>query len=139
MNRICARSIVVLVALSSFGCAAAPDPLRVKAADLRGLDEAALVAQGRPIDVELAPGDTIPLYVRVDGDLVRSPEPAAPTTLVVKERFFLRISKDGVKTSRDGTFRDAAVTPGSFRFGIGVTKEQGLRADVGFRTPTHPR
>lgn len=129
----------VLLALSPIGCAATPAPLRVRASDLPGHQDLGQLAQGRPIDIELVPGDTIPLYVKVEGDLVRGPEAAAPTTLVVKERFFLRISKDGVRTSRDGTFRDAPVTPGAFRFGIGVTKEQGLRADVDVRTPSHPR
>jgi hypothetical protein len=139
MNLRQASFTFVLLALSTFGCAASPAPLRVKASDLRGREELGQLTQGRPIDIELVPGDTIPLYVTVEGDLVRGPEAVSPTTLVVKERFFLRISKDGVKTSRDGTFRDAPVTPGAFRFGIGVTKEQGLRADVDVRTPSHPR
>lgn len=138
MNLRYASFTFVLLALSAFGCAATPAPLRVKASDLRGHQELVQLAQGRAIDIELMPGDTIPLYVKVESDLVRGPEAMSPTTIVVKERFFLRISKDGVKTSRDGTFRDAPVTPGAFRFGIGVTKEQGLRAEVDVRTPSHP-
>jgi hypothetical protein len=130
-------SVVVACALVS--CASSPPPVRVKAADLRSLDGSDLRALDRPVIVELAPGDTIPIDVGIDGDLVQSAEPRAPIVVTVRERFFVEISKRGIRTSRDGTFRDAPASPGSLAFGLGLSRERGLRASISVRMPGNAR
>lgn len=129
----------LLVAAALVSCASSPPPVRVKAADLRPLDGLDLRTLDRPVIVELAPGDTIPLDVGIEGDLVQSSEPRAPIAVTVRERFFLEISKSGVRTSRDGTFRDAPASPGSLAFGLGLSRERGLRATLSLRMPRHVR
>lgn len=120
-------------------CAASPPPVRVKAADFRALEGLDLRTLERPVVVELAPGDTLPIDVGVEGDLVRTAEPTAPIVVTVRERFFVEISKGGIRTSRDGTFRDAATSPGSLAFGLGLSRERGLRASLSLRMPAHAR
>ncbi len=128
-------ALVLILVLGPLGCAT-PPPLRVRAGDLRALEGAGALTE-RPVIVELFPGDTIPLYVTIEGDLASGPAGAQPVPIVVKRHFFLRIAKDGLRTSADGTFSDAPVTKGQFRFGVGATKKEGLRAELAIRTPGH--
>jgi len=132
------RRLVIPFALGTLaiGCTKPPPPLYVRPGDLHALEGQTTL--DRPIVVELNPGDSFPLVVTVDGPLVGSPPGATPVPLVVKQRFFLRISKDGLRTSRDGTFTDAAAAPGQFRMGVGVTKKDGVRAEIAIRTPGYP-
>lgn len=117
------------------GCAgAAPEPLRVRAADLGTLDEA-LVKTGRPLVIEIQQGEVIPLDIDVGGDLVAAPE-GTSIPLTAKRTFFLRIDKDGLTTSLDGnTFGTKPRVPGSFRFGVSATRARGLRSEIVVRTP----
>ena len=62
----------------------------------------------------------------------------ANTTIPVtaKRTFFLRIAKEGVTISRDGhTFGQKSRVPGSFRMGVGATRERGVRGEIVLTTP----
>lgn len=131
-------SLVPLLALAGAlsGCASAPPPARhVRSADLASLGQVSL---DQPLIVEFQPGDIIPLHFTLDGPFVRSPEGAPPIPLRVVRHFYLRIDKDGLKSSADGeNFDGKSVTPGQFQVGIGVTKA-GAEARISIRTPTPP-
>lgn len=115
------------------GCASGPAPLVVRASELKN---ASALAPGQPIVIEFQAGEEIPLELTMDGPLVQSQKPETPIRLKVVRRFFMRIDEDGVTTSLDGkTFGDN-VAPGSFRFGVGATKEKGVVATFAVRTPT---
>lgn len=130
---------LLLVAAALVSCASSPPPVRVRAADLRPLEGLDLRTLERPVIVELAPGDTIPVDVGIEGDLVQTTEPKAPIVVTVRERFFVRIAKDGIRTSRDGTFQDTPSAPGSLAFGLGLSRERGLHATLSLRMPRHAR
>ena len=66
---------LLLVAAALVSCASSPPPVRVRAADLRPLEGLDLRTLERPVIVELAPGDTIPVDVGIEGDLVQTTEP----------------------------------------------------------------
>lgn len=129
--------LIVVLAVAQLGCATTAPPLRVRANDLHALDGVEGVIAERPVIVELFPGDTIPLYVTIEGEFAAGPTGAPPVPIVVKRHFFLRIAKDGLRTSADGSFSDSPTTKGQFRFGVGVTKKDGLRAEIAIRTPEH--
>lgn len=125
------------VALSGIlaGCAPPPPALRVRSADLAGLGPITLE---RPVIVEFEEGDVIPLDFTLDGPFMKSPEGAPPIPLRVVRHFFLRIDKDGLKSSLDGEHFDwKPAAPGQFQVGLGVTKE-GPKARIAIRTPTPP-
>jgi hypothetical protein len=84
--------------------------------------------------MDLKEGEVIPLYVNIDGDVVTS-APGAAIPLTVKKNCFLRIDDRGLRISEDGQNFDAKPrVPGSFQFGVGVTKE-GKRATITLVTP----
>ena len=119
------------------GCAHAPPPapVRVRTTELATIDPAALRA-GAPLIVEVREGEAVPLDVSVDGALVASPAGAPPIPLVAKRTFWIKIDKEGLALSDDGrTFRRKSDVPGSFQFGVGATRENGLRAEIKIRTP----
>ncbi|APR79255.1 Hypothetical protein A7982_04602 [Minicystis rosea] len=126
----------VLALVSLAGCAASPEPLRVRAADL-GKDGAVLDTKNRPLIIELAEGDTLPVDFSLTSDLVEL-APAAPAlSLRARRRFFVRIDRDGVKTSLDGVhFGERPAHPGSFRFGLSATPK-GTRVEVDIKAPVH--
>ena len=132
-----AAALVLFLAASTFGCAATAPPIHVRANDLHALEGVNGLIVERPVIVELFPGGTIPLFVTVEGDFAAAPTGAPPIPIVVKRHFFLRIAKDGLRTSGDGTFSDSPTTKGQFRFGVGMTKKDGLRAEMAIRTPGH--
>lgn len=53
-----------------------------------------------------------------------------------ERHFFLRVDGDGVATSLDGKTFGENAAPGSFRIGVGVTQQEGVRASVLLSTPT---
>jgi hypothetical protein len=70
---------------------------------------------------------------------VKSPEGAPPIPLRVTRHFFLRIDEGGLKSSLDGKDFDwKPVAPGQFQLGVGVTKGEGVKANISIRTPTPP-
>ncbi len=130
--------LIVLATLgaSVMGCAAMPPARYVKSKDLGALEQP--IAPGTPIVVEFEEGDVIPLTVTIDGPFVKSPEGAAPIQLRVTRHFYLRIDKNGMKSSLDGkTFDWKPERPGEFQVGVGVTRE-GPKAHISIRTPTPP-
>ncbi|MFT3770275.1 MAG: hypothetical protein QM820_33010 [Minicystis sp.] len=128
--------IPILALVSLPACASAPEPLRVRAAEL-GKGKALDVAN-RPLIIELAEGDTLPIDFSFTSELVEL-TPATPALAFrARRRFFVRIDRDGVKTSLDGVhFGERPREPGSFRFGISATAEKGTRVEVNIKTPTH--
>ena len=132
MYRLAMGAALLMITLAT-GCASTPAPLVVRAADMAN---ARSLAPGQPLGIGLQPGDEIHRDVSIEGALVQSQKPEVPIRLKVVRRFFMRIDEDGVTTSLDGkTFGDH-VAPGSFRFGMGATKEKGVIATFAIRTPT---
>jgi hypothetical protein len=135
------RSTLVLCFSFSFaaivaGCAhAQPEPVRVKASDIGKLEEGA-IPPGRPIVIEIAEGETIPLDFSIDGDLVSTPS-GTSIPLTAKRTFWIRIDKDGLKVSRDGEhFGTKPRVPGRFRMGVSATRARGVRGEIEIHTPT---
>jgi hypothetical protein len=133
------RSASLLAAIASLlcACAASPAPRLVKAAELSRIGS---LVPGQPLIIQFEPGETIPVHLKILGPLVRTDPTTPPVRVQVLRRFYLRIDEDGLRTSLDGTSFDASpAQPGSFRFGIGATKHEGMRGEVTIRTPTPSR
>ncbi len=123
----------IVLAMALGGCAASPPARVVRSADLGTLGP---LVPGQPLVIEFQPGDTIPLFVTLDGPFVKSPEGAPPIPLRVVRHFFLRIDEGGLRSSLDGkSFDDEPVRPGQFQIGFGATKA-GPEARITIRTPT---
>ncbi len=121
-------------AIAITGCAPTPEPRYVRLSELpRGpLD------LNRPLVIEVEAGDTVPLDFSLQGPLFESPKDAPPIMLRAKRHFYLRIGRDGLRSSVDrNDFSGRPVKPGSFQIGFGVTKT-GPLATVTIRTPTPP-
>jgi hypothetical protein len=135
-RKILASVVVLGVAASLSACAKPPEPQYVRSSDVGKLG--GTISLDRPIIVEFQEGDIIPLQFMLTGPFVRSPEGAPPIPLRVARHFFLRIDKDGLKSSTDGKDFDwKSVRPGQFQAGVSVTKE-GIKANISIRTPTPP-
>jgi hypothetical protein len=125
---------VLILALSTIGCASGPPPRTVPVTEMQGVSE---FAKGQPLIIEFREGDALPLDFSLQGPLLESAKDAPPIILTAKRRFFLRIDGDGLKTSLDGVdFSRNAATPGSFQIGIGATRERGTRANITIKGPT---
>lgn len=126
---------IVLAASALAGCAPPLPPRFVK---LRDLGSVGPLELGQPIVIELDEGDVIPLRFTLDGPFVKSAADAPAIPLRVTRHFFLRLDKEGLKSSADGKHFDwKPVKPGQFQFGVGATKE-GVSATMSIRTPTPP-
>jgi hypothetical protein len=117
------------------GCAHVPtqEPIRVRIDQIATIDSAAVRA-GRPLIIEVHEGETVPLDVSVDGVVAAPAGSSIP--LVAKRTFWLRIDKEGPSFSLDGVnFGQKSKWQGELRTGLSVTREQGLRAQLGITTP----
>jgi hypothetical protein len=91
---------------------------------------------GEPLVIEFQAGDVIPLQFSLGGELIASPEHADAIPLRVLRHFFLRVDKNGMKTSLDGVHFDGPKRePGSFQIGVGVSPS-GVIGTIMVRTPT---
>jgi hypothetical protein len=112
-----------------------PIPLRVNQLNAAALRD---MSEGRPVIVEFAAGDRIPVELVVDGEVVATEPATATFALVAKRTFFLRIRGQELKTSFDGESFDAkAAAPGAFRIGLEKTTEKGPVLSVRIITPVH--
>lgn len=124
------------------GCAHAAsgpyiDPVPIR---LNELDAATFrdVGAGRPVVIELQPGDRIPVELVVDGEVFSTDPAPATFMLKAKRAFFLRIAGTELKTSLDGKSFDAKPSaPGAFRIGLVKTTEKGPLVSVHITTPVH--
>ena len=107
--------------LLASACSTPKEPRFVRASDLGQLGEFKF---DRPLVIELMPGDIIPLEVKVDGPLVKSPDTMVSIPLVARQRFFLRIDGSGLKTSLDGKSFDRA-PPLRGNVSVRVRRDQG--------------
>jgi hypothetical protein len=128
------RIALFLSATSLFACAHAARQMVYlrpgQAVDLRKLD-----MHKQSLIIPLEAGEILPLDITVDGQFVAS-DPGASVPLKVKQRCLVRVDDRGLRISADGRDFDAKATkPGSFQFGLGVTK-QGKRANLRIITPT---
>ncbi len=84
--------------------------------------------------IELREGEVIPLDVIIEGDyFATAPGTSVPVT--VKKTCFMRVDDRGLRVSGDGqNFDDKPRVPGSFQFGVGVTKE-GKKGTLRLTTP----
>lgn len=125
---------LLIVSLSTIGCASGPPPRVVRVTDMQGMAE---LAKGQPLIVEFHEGDTLPLDFSLQGPLLESAIDAPPIVLTAKRRFFLRIDGDGLRSSLDGEdFSKNAAAPGTFQIGIGASRERGTRATITIKGPT---
>jgi hypothetical protein len=126
--------LLLIVALSTIGCASGPPPRVVRVTEMQGVAE---LAQGQPLIIEFHEGDTLPLDFSLQGPLLESAKDAPPIVLTAKRRFFLRIDGDGLRSSLDGKdFSKNPAAPGSFQIGIGATRARGTRASIIIKGPT---
>ena len=125
----------IATAFAITACAPTPEPRYVR---LSELTHGGPLDLNRPLVIEVDPGDTVPLDFSLQGPLFESPKDAPPITLRAKRHFYLRIGRDGLRSSFDrNDFSGRPVKPGSFQIGFGVTKT-GPLATVHIRTPTPP-
>lgn len=126
-------ALVVAVAALASACAATPPAMRLRARDVAANPPKGITF---PLIVEFQEGDVVPVTFVVSGQLVATPDDLPPIKLIAKRRFFVRIDKDGIRTSLDGEHFGKPSAPGSFRAGLGVTKN-GVHGTVEVVTPTH--
>jgi hypothetical protein len=85
--------------------------------------------------IELRKGEVVPLDVIVEGDLFAT-GPGATVPVTVKRTCFVRVDDRGIRFSDDGQdFDEKPRVPGSFQFGVGVTRE-GKRGTLRVSTGT---
>ncbi len=86
--------------------------------------------------IELREGEVIPLDVVVEGDYFAT-APGASVPVTVKKTCFMRVDDRGLRISEDGvSFDEKPRVPGSFQFGVGMTKEGGKRGTLRVTTPS---
>jgi hypothetical protein len=130
------RRLAALGALLLVGCthAVEREPVHVRAGqrvELTGVD-----ITKQPIIIEFHEGDVLPLDIVVAGDVIASAD-GVSVPLTAKRTFFVRVDSKGLKLSLDGKdFDTKPRVPGTFTFGLGVTKE-GTRASLRIATPVH--
>lgn len=130
-----AASLSVVASLLC-ACAASPAPRRLKASEL---SQVGSLVPGQPLIIQFERGETIPVHLEILGPLVRTDPTTPPVRVQVLRRFYLRIDRDGLRTSLDGeSFDTSPAAPGSFRFGIGATRD-GTRGQVTIQTPMPAR
>ena len=112
----------LLLALTT-GCAAVPSDAPVVTP--AGLT-AELVERG-PFWIEFAEGETLPVYVRVEGPLFEM-KPPAPLEVKVKKRFYLLVGDGPPRLSEDR--QTWAPRGGRFGFHLANTEEKGPHATV---------
>lgn len=128
----CVAALAFALAPLLQGCAPRIPPREVRLADI---GKGGPLLPGQALIVEVEEGDTIPLTFSLRGPFITTPEDAPPIPLRAKRHFFLRIDGDGLRASADGKhFDERPVKPGSFRIGLGATKE-GVRATIAIETP----
>lgn len=126
---------VVIAALALGACAPAVEPLRVRAAELGTLPESARTP-GRPLIIEFAAGDVIPIELSFEGDLLELTPKSPGLAFRAKQRFFVRMDGSGLAVSTDGVhFGERPKAPGSFRLGLSATRE-GTKVEVGVKMPS---
>lgn len=134
------RILCAALALSMLGaaaCAPAVEPIRVRSSELKTLPSDAV--PGRPVIIEFAEGDVIPIDLTFAGELIELTPPAPGLAFRARRRFFVRVGADGLSVSTDGvTFGKKPAEPGSFRLGLSV-KPEGARVEVNVKTPKFAR
>ncbi|MFO0555948.1 MAG: hypothetical protein U0271_46650 [Polyangiaceae bacterium] len=124
---------IVVFASAVIGCSNTPEPRVVRASDLEKMPP---LAEGQPLIVQFEAGDEFPLEFTLDGPLVGTAAGSAAIPLTVKQSFFLRIDRRGLRVSKDGKDFDAKpLEPGAFQFGIHAD-HSGVKAHIGLKTPT---
>ncbi len=121
--------------VSTSACAGTPAPYRVHYADVahggsQGYDGK------RPLVVELAAGDRIPVHLQLDAEDVDLVPARPPLELVAKHHCYVRFWSDGIRASLDPEhFDEKPRIPGRFRIGLTAERGQDTRLDVIIVTP----
>ena len=119
MFRLAAIAALSLASMS-VGCAHAPEPLRLRYADLTTDPKTATLHL--PLILEVRQGDRLPVDLRFEGELFRMEPSAPPIEIVATRACFVRIDENGIRTSLDGVSFDAKPkVPGHFQLGINMT------------------
>jgi hypothetical protein len=86
--------------------------------------------------IELREGEVVPLDVIVEGDYFAT-APGASVPVTVKRACFIRVDDRGIRFSADDqSFDEKPRVPGSFQFGVGMTRE-GKRGTLRVSTGTN--
>jgi len=86
--------------------------------------------------IELREGEVVPLDVIVEGDFFAT-APGTSVSVTVKRTCFIRVDDRGIRFSTDDqNFDEKPRVPGSFQFGVGVTRE-GKRGTLRVSTGTN--
>ncbi len=124
---------LVMLALAATACAHQErQVVRLQPGDAVNLQNFDMKKQS--LIIELREGEVIPLDVVVEGDYFAT-APGASVPVTVKKTCFMRVDDRGLRVSDDGqNFDDKPRVPGSFQFGVGVTKE-GKKGTLRLTTP----
>ena len=119
------------------GCGAAPPPQHMRLADNGQGGAAGGIDFNRPIELEFQPGDRLPIRLEFSDQLFELAPAAPPLEFVAKRHGFVRIDGPRITTSLTGAdFEAKPRTPGSFRFGLALTR-QGSWVELVVKTPRH--
>ena len=87
--------------LTTIGCAHAPAPMHVRYADI-GKGGMKGFTGAQPLIIEFQPGERVPVNLDISGDDFVLDPPHPQLELVVKQHYFVRIDRDGFRTSPAG-------------------------------------
>lgn len=142
------RSFIPCLATSALfagGCAGVPRAVQVRYADVAVPTQAGQLSRqavaralggGRPVVLEFQPGDHLPVELSIAGQGFALVPEHPPLELVAKQRMYLRIWKDGLKTSLDPQgFDRKPKKPGTFRLGFWLARGQPAKLDIAVTEP----
>jgi hypothetical protein len=128
-----ATPLLIAAALSP-ACSATSPAQRLRYAD--AIETAPRLDWSRPVELEFEPGDRLPISVAFS-DQAFELRPAAPALeLVATRHCVVRIEDGHITESLNGDFAARPLAPGSFRFGLAITR-QGKRLELAVTTPRH--
>lgn len=134
-----AKVTVVFGLLLLSGCGAARPAQHLRFADIGNGGVAGGIDFNRPIELEFQPGDRLPIRLEFSDQLFELSPTAPPLAFVAKRHGFVRIDGARITSSLTGDdFEAKPRVPGSFRFGLAVTR-QGSWVELVVRTPHHPQ
>jgi hypothetical protein len=135
LTRLSLVLLFALAGLTTFGCAHAAAPMRVRYADIdKGVLEGYTGAA--PLIIEFQPGERVPVNFELTGEGFELQPQHPPLELVATQRCFLRISAEGLRLGPDPDHLDSKPSqPGTFRVGFWKVRGQPAKVDIVITAP----
>ncbi len=127
--------VSVMIAALPLACGGVAPAQRIRYADPSSA--ARTLDWSKPIELEFQPGDRLPIQVTFSDQAFELVPAAPPLELVATRHCIVRIEDGHITKSLDGDFSKQPVSPGTFRFGIAITRE-GKHLELAVSTPRHP-